>query len=220
LTVKAKPFWLLVIGTGTCWVLSYVLAPYLKEQILFAGTSLQVGGLLIVAEGIRRLRHDYNKTIEDWCRYVACAFRKPQTLYADDVTVTPHISSAELLAAESVSDITTEMRLDALEKSLSHLWEQHGTDLIGLERSISGVVSLIHDETDQRKSDVAGLREKIADVAVGGIHLETVGLVWLFVGMLGSSIPTELGNILNPLVSLGYTLKDVMFSTITYLAAQ
>jgi hypothetical protein len=33
-------------------------------------------------------------------------------------------------------------------------------------------------------------------VAIGGIHLEFVGLVWLFLGVLGASLPEEIARLL------------------------
>ena len=58
--------------------------------------------------------------------------------------------------------------------------------------------SQIKDYFDQQKGRIASqaadakVEGQLEDMATGGLHLETVGLVWLFLSMICTNLPEEI----------------------------
>jgi hypothetical protein len=52
----------------------------------------------------------------------------------------------------------------------------------------------VQRETQERQAAEQRTFRQIEEVAIGGLHLEIVGLVWLFFGVLGTSIPDEIAR--------------------------
>jgi hypothetical protein len=82
-----------------------------------------------------------------------------------------------------------------LEKSLNELRELHDKGICDLQGNLSRVELLVQEEGNKRQSGDSEISSRLKSVAVGGIHLEMVGLVWLLLGVLGTSIPKELSKL-------------------------
>jgi hypothetical protein len=65
-----------------------------------------------------------------------------------------------------------------------------------LKDNLSRVETLVHIESNNRQTGDANISKLLEGFAVGGIHLELVGLAWLLLGMFGTSIPKELADLL------------------------
>jgi hypothetical protein len=199
--IKAWPVGVAFSGIVVCWLLSYCLASYLKEQILYSGTLLQFFGLSTVAIGISKLRRDFGKpsvfeSINSWFQLVISAFRK-QSPVTCEIGPANAIGSSNVLAAlYTSSEMSLEMRIEALEKALSDLREQYSKSVIDLKDNLSRVETLVHIESNNRQTGDANISKLLEGFAVGGIHLELVGLAWLLLGMFGTSIPKELADLL------------------------
>jgi hypothetical protein len=202
LTVEALLVWLVSGGIAISWGLAYCFASNLSNQIRYTGTALQFSGLVTVAIGISQLRRMFGKTpvlecVGNWFRRLVGIFRKPVTGYANVSQggavgggtgfVTTFTASSKLKLKE---------RVERLEKELKNLKEDHSNKLRDLSCNLSRVETLVHDEGNKRQTGDADISKKLEEVAVGGIHLEMVGLVWLLLGMLGTSIPKELADLL------------------------
>jgi len=199
--VQAWPVGLVSAGIFGCWGLAYLGASNLTEQVLYSGTWLQAFGLMTVATGISQLRSLFGKpslidSVTSWFLLLIGAFRKPLTINADGLTSGSALTIGGLTAVgPTTSKITLKMRVAALEKSLDELREQHGKSLSDLKDNLYRVESLVQDEGDKRQSGDLDISKRLEEVAVGGIHLEMVGLVWLLLGMLGTSIPKEFAKL-------------------------
>ena len=62
-----------------------------------------------------------------------------------------------------------------------------------LEKSIVELRQRLHQESRERSEADAEFQRRLADVAVGGLHLEVIGLFWLLLATVATSIPEELG---------------------------
>jgi hypothetical protein len=199
--VEAWPIGLMLAVTAGCWGLAYVRAANLSEQILYSGTALQVVGLLTVAIGISDLRRLFGlspilKVITEWVLKVLRSFNQP-------VPVNGTIMSAQCAGTSSITaamlststKMTIKMRVAKLEKSLNELRELHDKGICDLQGNLSRVELLVQEEGNKRQSGDSEISSRLKSVAVGGIHLEMVGLVWLLLGVLGTSIPKELSKL-------------------------
>ena len=63
------------------------------------------------------------------------------------------------------------------------------------EKKLEG---LIEEEASERESADENISRQIEEVAIGGLHLEFMGLVWLVIGIILSSFPVVLGGVLSP----------------------
>jgi len=54
----------------------------------------------------------------------------------------------------------------------------------------------VRREREERGAGDDRTTRQIEEVAIGGLHLEVVGLVWLILGVLGTSIPDEAARLL------------------------
>ncbi|MBK5276130.1 MAG: hypothetical protein JJE30_13915 [Desulfuromonadales bacterium] len=198
---RAWPIWVAVAGVALCWIIAYFLAANLTKQILYAGAGLQFIGLATVAIGVRELRKQFKKpsmleSVRNWFQLVRSAFRKLQHLHADCMSSASMILGGGLAKVEvHRANPTLEMRIEELEKGLISLREEHGKSISNLENNVSRVESLVHDENNKRQANYEELRGNLENVAVGGIHLELVGLLWMLLGMLGTSIQSELAKL-------------------------
>jgi hypothetical protein len=191
------PVWIALGGILGCWALSYCLASNLREQILYSGTCLQAFGLLTVAVGIRQLRRMFGKpsmykNVYNWFQLVVSAFRKTASVHITGTGCFVAAGDALVASGSISSEMTLEMRVDILEKALNDLREQHAKCIKDLDDNLSRVESLIRDESNKRQLGDTDISKMLEEVAVGGIHLEIVGLVWLLLGMFGTSIPDKL----------------------------
>jgi len=195
------PVGLVFWGIAICWGVAYCLACSLSDQILYAGTLLQMFGLITVAIGISQLRRMFGKPslferITNWLQKLIGAFRKSVSIEIHNGMHGMVAGGSAIAGTLCTSPETLETRVEKLEKALNVLKEQHGKMLRTLEDNLSRVESLVHDEGNKRQLGDADISKMLEEVAVGGIHLEVVGLVWLLLGMFGTSIPKELAKLL------------------------
>lgn len=199
------PAWLLLTGFAASSLSSYYLAflttPNLATQLRYAGAVLEVLGLLLVAIGIRKTRKLFRrpslvkKTVE-WFTLFVGAFKKPE----------PHtISVASGALNTMVGDVRVEIgvaegaplenRVHALEQNLRILRGEIKQTDERVQRSLSEINNAVEDEKNKRISAVESTSFRIEELAVGGLQFEIVGLCWLIVGTLCSSIPTEISRL-------------------------
>jgi len=57
----------------------------------------------------------------------------------------------------------------------------------------------VKDERRARDEADAQIREQLESFSVGGLHLESMGLVWLFVGITLATLPGEIASLLEML---------------------
>lgn len=200
LTKEARAAWLLSGGIFVAWAVSYATASHMADQVAFAGTVLQLLGLGTAALGIKALRKIFEKRslkdcIWSWVLRLLETFRKPNqisgTLNADSVVCTSSMTGGVLTAS---GPLTLEMRVDALEKAIAAMRTDHDKHVEQVKSDISRVEGLVNVEATTREVSHKDLFKRLENVAVGGLGLEVIGLAWLVLGVLGTSIPKTIAN--------------------------
>lgn len=205
MTAAREPGWLprlmlCALGLALPFVLVGILIDDPEARVRSLGGILQVLGLLGLAVGIRDLRKQFKlpsipselatearttlATTVGWLRKV---FRRPKrqdyTLKAEGfgVTVTPGVGrfSARSGPGTALPDRVSrlEQNFDALERIVLETEEE-------LAREGEVRKQAMASEAAERQSADALLGERVESFAVGGIRLEIVGWIWLFVGTL------------------------------------
>jgi hypothetical protein len=91
-------------------------------------------------------------------------------------------------------DDTIEARVEALEKNIEHVHER----INGAQREIDGVASeLRHNlgqEQQTRIEEQRRLWDRLEVTETGGLHLSSIGAIWLAIGVTMSTAAPELAK--------------------------
>ena len=85
-----------------------------------------------------------------------------------------------------------EERVSFLERQLIAIRKKMITNKNEYQQEIKKVSEKMGRETAELRSNYLKLDELITEMAVGGIHLETVGLSWIILGVVATSIPDKI----------------------------
>ena len=83
-------------------------------------------------------------------------------------------------------------RVALLEENLKRLRNELDAKEKKLMGNLNTVRGVLEEEPRSRETEARRLSNQLEEFAVGGLHLEIIGLVWLFLGVLGTRIPDEI----------------------------
>lgn len=201
-TIEVWSIWLFGGGCSVAVAFSYFVATYRIDQIVYAGTLLQLLGLSTVACGIRELRKSFHKpSLKDqfaaWIEKVQRALGKPVSGKPFETRAGFAMSgTASIVAQNARGNLSPEERIDALEKALADFRSDHDQSTREIRADLSRVQELVQIEEGNRQKGHEQLLKKLEDVAVGGVRLEIVGLLWLLLGTLGTCIPKVISGLM------------------------
>ena len=142
-------------------------------------------------------RPPLGKTLVGWAGALANVFRHPKPITAEMAESFSFTLSLEgRLKAGTGPDATTEVRLSALEKNLEAMQREMDEKFQSHQKRITEVQTNVNKESQERQAKDAEVSRLIEDIGVGGLRLEVVGLAWLFVGVIFTSIPGEVAWLL------------------------
>lgn len=197
----AWPFGLLVTGIAGAALLGHLTSRDLPDTVRFAGTALQVFGLLVVALGLRSMRELFGRpsvaaSVVGFFERLAAAFRPGGTAYS-------HVTLGGMTAGGTGRSIfrpgptsSTKRRLALLEQAVEELRNELDAQARDIRNSIAAVNKSLEKEELERRDENVKFKKLLDEVAVGGLHLESIGLVWLILGVVGTSIPSELARLI------------------------
>lgn len=203
----AWPNWLALSGAGGALALGWCLAPTSQATIRYAGMILQLLGLATVAFGLSQMRRLFGRPslaarLADWFARLASVFRRPRSvnahLHAGVGGIT--MGGKARLSCGAGPETPIERRVAILEENLNFLQQQVNEEVSDLSGRIAGLKAQMERETGERQDEDQRTARKLEEVAVGGLHLEEVGLLWLALGVVGTSVPDELAAWLARLV--------------------
>lgn len=201
----ARPFWTLLIGLGLAAIVGWLLAEWLSaspadvpaDAVRYAGAALQLFGLGLVARGLSEARVLFGRpplmaSIRAWFVRLASVFRARHaaSLQADlraSGRASGNLSTRKIPGPGS----TLEQRLEALERNVRELENETRRDLAALRDQIGQIGTAVHHEATERTRSDRVIEQRMEKFAVGGLHLEAVGLIWLLFGTVAGSAPDE-----------------------------
>jgi acetylornithine deacetylase/succinyl-diaminopimelate desuccinylase-like protein len=216
--VKTRKTWLLsLLFLFLVLLLAGLVAPLLasttEARIRTAGGFLQIAGLLTVAIGISTLRRDFGLpgTLSEitaealqWLRVTssrlwrAFGHRSAKVLVAGADSFAVAANWRAHVKVRSAPNATTDQRLTTLESNVDVLDAALLKLREDLDHEVEQRKQAIATESRIREDTRQTLQERLADVAVGGIRLQTVGLVLLFFGILLATWSPELARLFAP----------------------
>jgi hypothetical protein len=215
---EARPAWLCLAGVVASWLIGWFcywrFSPGCSAAIRYAGTALQILGLLSVALGLYHMRKLFPRRTRGWFGRLVQAFRRPKPVSYQASAEGGLILGGKARVRYRVGPgASLEDRLRVLEGHLEQLEGEMGTEFQDMKEQVTKLQNSLGRETKERSAADDGTARQIEEVAIGGLHLEVVGLVWLILGVLGASIPDEIVRVLSFLgchaaASIGSALLD------------
>ena len=90
-----------------------------------------------------------------------------------------------------------EDRLGVLEANFKQFEEETNRQFqIGTDK-VSHLGSELHVERNARIQTDDETLNQIKDMAIGGLHIELIGVIWVILGILGASIPAECESLIS-----------------------
>ena len=205
---EAWPTWLALAGVLVTFNLGCLVSSGLANAVRYAGTTLQILGLGTVACGLEKTRSLFNRpsiraSIGGWFRRFAAVFKAPKSISAQGGLEAVAKVRAEGQVVRGVRPGSPlDERVKALEENLNQLRDELDKKAQEVNRELGGLKKDLQQESQERQAADKGVTRQIEEVAIGGIHLEIVGLVWLFLGVLGASLPEEIARLLRVIQGL------------------
>jgi hypothetical protein len=196
---EAWPAWLAIGGVVAAVVIGRLLASTPEAEVRIAGMLLQLLGLGTVAVGLSQIRRLFGRPsvverLTGWFKRVTFIFgrRKDANVYVHAATGGVTLAGSARVRIGASPDAPIERRLAILEENVNHLQKEVDEDVNELRGRIAQVRSQIDRETQERRADDRLTASRLEDVAIGGLHLESIGLLWLVLGVMGTSVPQEI----------------------------
>jgi hypothetical protein len=186
----ARHAWLGIGGVAFVIFVAWLLSTTLCATVRYTGTMLQILGLITVASGLIKLRRQFGRApfIANWFRKFKAAFILPKSIFGEASSSFAFNDEAHAVLRAAPGSpleprvLMLEQNLDSLRAEIRQLRREFGDKI---EESVQR-------ESQQRQDGDKETAHMIEEVAVGGLHLESVGLIWLFLGVLATSIPDEI----------------------------
>jgi hypothetical protein len=164
----------------------------------FAGLVLQLFGLGTVALGIRKTRELFGrpgmrKRVVQWWR------SRPRYYPSDTTTTMTGTGTSSIVGggevwSEAGPDAYIEIRLAALEKNFIEMRGLFNTFRQKTQKDLGKLTDDLVQEKQIRSENDSTIRAKLEEVGVGGLDISVMGIVWLFVGTIMSTLPSELAG--------------------------
>ena len=208
-TARVKLVWRWLAEARHAWLalsvillaLIFTLRPNTTEPaIRITGLVLQLLGIGTVVWGISETRAlfghlSFPAKVRGWLRRSPLV-RRNIVLAASSGSL--HITSGKVRASVTANPVndSVEARLDALEKNLSHVNDR----VTGVEREMDegfrSASSEVKSEAVARHAEDEVLRQRLEAAGTGGIHISSIGALWLFVGVVLSTASPEIAQLL------------------------
>jgi hypothetical protein len=196
--VRPWPVWLMLIGISVAVTIGAFFGNTSYERAAWAATLLEIAGLGKVALDLHRVRKEYARPsvvdeITAWFRELPSVFRGPKgrtiAVGAGEMVV---VGSRIGVSVKAGPNSTLERRVQILEEELERVRDHMAAEHHDLVVKVDKIEASVATERNERTQGQHALQQKVADLAVGGLHLELVGLVWLFVGVALSTLPERI----------------------------
>jgi len=192
--------WSAAIGLAVAYLVPCLLGLDLESRLRWAGLMLQVGGLLTVAYGLIHRHREFRpekfwEAVNGWLRRCWWIVKPPSPNIINVSTHTKvELKPGSLHVTSWNASAETDEKIELLRTRLDNLQGYVSKKVSKLQGQVTDLQQKLAKEKRERRNTMSSLEEQVSELAVGGLGLEFVGLVWLFAGMILSAIPAELAS--------------------------
>lgn len=173
-----------------------------EAAIRTMGMGLQLSGICTVIWGIGETRRLFGRpsivfSLQQWLKrfppYGGRAFT------ASGTSILPGISAsgrAHMLAKADPNG-SVESRIEVLEKNIELLHKRIDATENEMDSRSHKQKQALEEEAKIREGKDQKIHAKLEATETGGLHISAMGALWLFVGVILSSIPNELSGLFN-----------------------
>lgn len=196
--------WLLWFGIGliaAAMAISLRFAPLAEDGLRYAGVFLELAGILTVVIGILDKRAAFNRPgfwvlLKQWvAQFPSFRSRSANVSGSAAITASGSIVSGHLTTRPGPG-ASLESRVIALESQLLSLQEHTNTIQQEAQERDQRLNARVDEESERRASEIQKLFKKFEEFGADNLHLETVGILWLVVGLITSNLPREIMSFL------------------------
>lgn len=196
---EGAPGLLLVVGFSVSLLAGWYFGSNRSDAIRYTGAVLQVFGLLLVAYELNETRATFGRPtmtsrVRAWIGRLLTSGR-PRNIVIAVGTGEIKLSGAAVVAHGSIAGGTLERRVEMLETDIRNLRKETGESASKTREEIGLLRTELSTEVQRRTESDAQVERLLSELAVGGLHLAWVGLVWLVVATLLSAFPDELARL-------------------------
>jgi len=172
-----------------------------EARIRAAGAVLQVLGILTVVYGLNETRKLFRLPgilAGAWRWIRACPWRGPRRIFGSGA-VSPlggSLTATGTVTGAMKADATPEERLSHLDLEIARIDKEIDDVRANVARNKAELRAEFGAKTQDLDANQAELARVLALAQTGGINLSLAGLVWLAVGVVLTSIPTEIARAL------------------------
>ncbi len=194
----AWPTWLAIGGVLGAAMLGVLLRSSGEARARTAGMLLQLFGLATVAVGLSKTRQLFGRP--SVVARVASWFGRLWSVFAPSKSATVHVQGVASVALAgsarvrvgAAPDATLDRRVAVLEQNYELLQKQVDQQEVQTNERLRALQSQVQAEATARQAEDRLTAGKLEDMAIGGLHLEGVGVLWLLLGVVATSMPTEI----------------------------
>ncbi len=170
-----------------------------ETAIRWAGMVLQLLGIGTVILGIEKTREFFGhpSTIASlwrWLKRFPPLGGRTHTISMDGNMPSMSGSARGYVSARADPNASIESRVEVLEKNIERLHERINTTESEMDSRFRMQKQELKEEKNARESEDQKIFAKLEATKLGGVHISAIGAIWLFVGVILSSIPKELSN--------------------------
>ena len=208
--INALVFWLLsarrfsptrfFVMVLLVFIIGSQLSGIADDRVRYCGLSLQLLGILTVAVGLVARRRLFNlpSLLEKLRGYLGQRPRwgvKPQTIFLRATGGISVSGSGKVSVWRGVPpEASIYDRLAALAANVESLRiEQAGTAKV-LQEETRKRIEAIDSERLMRESAFIDIRTQLGTLGAGGLHLEWAGVLWLILGVVLATAPSEIAG--------------------------
>ncbi|WP_319522362.1 hypothetical protein [uncultured Desulfosarcina sp.] len=196
---KPYLFWITIVVLAAS-VVQVLYISNSEASFRITGLVLQILGIGTVAYGIHDTRKMFGhpsflSLTKDWLKRFP-KFGGHVRMFASNIQATSMVGNVRGYVWMNAKDDSNEERIKAIEINLESVNKRlcESQNQIGqCEREIE---QGIKKEQDVRTKADRDILDKIEAIETGGLHISAMGVVWLFVGVIMSSIPAELSKLI------------------------
>lgn len=207
---RVKQLWLWLVEARFAWLalgvtmaaLVVALRPHTSEAVIrLTGLFLQILGISTVIWGISETRAlfghpSFAAKVKSWLGRFPLRSKKviigTGTFSLPDMT----LSGRGYVTHGAGKNSTIETRLNALEKNISLIHERISGAEKEMEEKFRMAADKLKTEEHMRQIEDNAIHEKLEATGTGGVHISTIGALWLFVGVTLSTAGVEISKFL------------------------
>jgi hypothetical protein len=190
------PFFLFFAGPTVAYLLAVLAGRLLNrdaaDQVRYFGTWLQLFGIVLVAQGVRELRREFNRPTV-FAAMLARTHAILQSFRAQHHVAITGVAAIGLAGSTALAygrvGGTIEQRLDGLENEIDALRKDRQEREKNFQDKLSELRGELSKDKQERIEAHAEIGRKLDNVAVGGLHLDVIGLWWLLFATVATSVP-------------------------------